>query len=147
MPASVHRLHPTVPANTPAPKFNNPTPSMDEAQKEHFKAAQTAGRLHKETRELEKKIRRSAKELEDLRGELNAVKRWSFGDWYLTFKAREVKSIPSNIPANRIWTWVDGLRFDGDIDVIVPGQLDGLAIKFFVTELPHPEMRLKVNCY
>lgn len=146
MTASVHRLHPKVPAN-PAVKYVNPTPSMSEAQEENLKAAKTAARLHKETRELEKQIRRSAKELADLRSELQSTQRWSFGDWYMTFKAREVSSIPQSTPANRIWTWVDGARFDGDMDVIVPGLLEGLAIKYFVSELPHPDIRIKVKCY
>lgn len=146
MTASVHRLHPKVPAN-PATKYVNPTPSMSEAQESNLKAVRASARLHKETRELEKQIRRKAKEIADIRAELQLVEHWKFGDWYLTFKAREVKSIPHHTPANCIWTWVDGTRFDGDIDVIVPGLIEGIAIKMFVTETPHPPFRIKVACY
>lgn len=95
--------------------------------------------------ELEARNQQRREYRRELLAELNRIEELYFGDWYLQYAARQVREIPDGTPDDRIWTWIDGPRFNGDIDCIVPGFLPELAIKLFVTDMPHIGGRLRVR--
>lgn len=71
----------------------------------------------------------------------------SLAAWRSRYAPREVVTVPTRVTKSRIWTWVDGPKFDGDLDIIIPGYHPDVAVKVYLSEKPWVNRNMLIRPY
>ncbi len=69
----------------------------------------------------------------------------AFGQWLTQFDPVEIDRVEPSMSKNQLWTHVDGPRYNGDIDVIIPGYWPEIGIRYFYSDESYTGARLAVS--